>query len=465
VGLKEPVLVTRQCGYSFWILILISLEKMSRLGVFLLFALAALAHAAVPAGNQNRLVAVEKSKPLCKDCEKVIMSLKKILEDPDLDAKLVESLHAVCDSPLFGRFKQQCTNMANYIIVVFHRVQGLVDDPTATCDTLKLCSSEAPSSNTVMKRLLLSAAGKFVQDIKSPHPINAIDTCSLCTSALNELHRILDTPEILEKVQTGLEKLCKYAGKYQTDCVEAVEAYLPKLVQIVFDAMCDPQQICAAIKLCKRSPTDAFLALARVNPRLASMPRYPTLNRVMANITTMQTSLGINMGCFTCKAAVETVEKTLSGDKVLTTLTQDATDLVCKVFPNTLKAGCIDFMGIYFKAALQLTVNEWTPAEICTDLHACNAVFLQQIQSLSMVETSAVTCDACKILSKVLSFELQQPSFQQDIIDVLTRGCAHLPAKFGDKCGDLVIEFVPFGLSYAADFLSRSDACSTVRLC
>jgi len=438
---------------------------MSRFAVFLLLAIAALAHAAVPASNQNRLAVAEKSKPLCKDCEKIMISLKKILENPDLDAKLVEDLKAICDFPLLGMFKKQCSNLADYIIVAFHQIQGLVDDPTQSCEFLKLCSSEPSSVNSVAKRLMLSAASKFVQDIKPPSPINAIDTCGMCTAALNELNRILDTPEVVQKIATGLEKLCKYApGKYQTECVQAVEAYLPKLFQILVDVLCDPQKTCVALKLCKKSQSDALMGL-RVNPRLASMSQHPNLDRLMANVSTIQTTLGINIGCFTCKAAVGTAIKTLSSDKVLTLLQQDTTDLVCKIFPSTLKAGCFDFMGIYFKAALLLTLNEWTPAEICTDIHACDAAFLQQIESLSMVEKSAVACDACKVLSKMLAVELQQQKFQQEIIDVLTRGCQILPAKLGDKCGDLVIEFVPFGLSYAADFLSRPDACSTLRLC
>jgi len=214
---------------------------------------------------------------------------------------------------------------------------------------------------------------------------------------------------------------------------------------------------------------DTLMGLSRVNPRLTSMNQHPTLDRLMANVSTIQTSLGINIGCFMCKAAVGTALKTLSSDKVLTLLQKDTTDLVCKIFPSTLKAGCLDFMGIYFKAALQLTLDEWTPAEICTDIHACNAAFLQQIESLSMVEKSAVTCDACKVLSKILAVELQQQKFQQEIIDVLTRGCQILPAKFGDKvriqCQSYVETYMPYILEDTVAISLLPHLCATLRLC
>lgn len=50
------------------------------------------------------------------------------------------------------------------------------------------------------------------------------------------------------------------------------------------------------------------------------------------------------------------------------------TTLVCNdILPSSLKAGCDDFLGIYLNAAIELTVTEWSPTEICADIHACQS--------------------------------------------------------------------------------------------
>jgi hypothetical protein len=434
---------------------------MSRFGIFLLLALAALAQASIPGAGDQAPVKQQKPGIVCKACDKVLMTLKKIVQNPALEQDLIKTLKGICDFPLFKPFQKKCIDKANTIVTVLEEIKGALDDPAGLCDMMKLCKPEAPSVSSVSKQVLLSFASKIVQDV---HPINAIDTCGLCTSALDELKRILETPEILQKVQNGLESLCKYAGKYEKSCKEGIEIYLPNLVQMALDALCQPEQTCKAIKLCKASLAETLENL-RLKNRLASLRHQPSFDHFLANISSIQTVRGINAGCFACKAAVGGALEALTRPKMLTMVTKDITDAVCKIMPSGLKAGCFDFLEIYGKAALQLTLNEWTPAEICTAVHACNAVFLQQIESLSIIEKSVAVCDACQLLSKFLAYELEQADFQQDVINVLTRGCLLLPGKYGNKCGDLVIQFVPFGLSYAADFLSRPDACSVVRLC
>jgi len=149
----------------------------------------------------------------------------------------------------------------------------------------------------------------------------------------------------------------------------------------------------------------------------------------------------------------------------LKTISTDVTNVVCKIFPKTLQAGCYDFLNIYAVPSLQLTFSDIEPKKICQDIHACTASFSQQLESLPLMEKSVIVCDACKLLSRTLSSELQQASFQQDITNFLTRGCQLIPGDYAKKCGDLVLEYVPPGLGYVADFFTRDDACSVLHLC
>jgi len=288
----------------------------------------------------------------------------------------------------------------------------------------------------------------------------AVLTCDLCQAGVNEVKRFLEVPEFQQKIVNVVAKICKH-GFYPTRCDELIQTNFPQLITMLVELLCQPEEVCDAIKLCRKPNKDTF---ATFKDRVLALRPLPRLDQVMANVSKME-SFGINIKCLTCKASVSLALDTLNQNKVLTTITTDVTNFVCKHMPNTLQAGCVDFLGIYAKPALILLLNEWTPAEICTDVHACTTVSLQQIEQLSLLEKSVIECDACKTLTRVFAFELQQPAFQQDIINLLTRGCKLIPGQIGNKCGDLMIEFVPAGLSYVADFLSRDDTCSMIKMC
>jgi len=442
----------------------------STLGIFLLIAVAALAHASLPSDTQEAAQAAltpsrieleaKKWKPLCWECEKFLGLLKKVINNPSLEPHLIKALKAICDFKL-NPFKTKCTNLANDIIIVLREMQGTLYDPNWDCEMLKFCNKEEPSPASASKMFMLAVASKVVQDVHRPSPINEIATCGLCQSAVNEVKRFLEVPEFQQKVVNFVAKICKH-GFYPSRCNEIIQNNFPQLIQLILDnVLCNPEQVCSAIRLCHKTQTNTF---ATFKDRVLALRPLNRLDQVMANVSKME-SFGINVKCLTCKASVALALTALNTNKMVTTITTDLTKVVCKALPTTLQAGCLDFLGIYAKPALILLLNEWTPADICTEVHACNAAFLQQIEQLSVIEKSVIECDACKTLSRVLAYELQQPAFQQDIISVLTRGCKLIPGEIGNKCGDLMIEFVPAGLSYVADFLTREDACSVLRMC
>jgi len=443
---------------------------MARVGVFILLALAALAQATIPTNNaqdgekvvlrQHRISVVEqKGKPLCKECEKLVMGLKKVVDNPETEQKLRDALTAICNLPVIASFKDRCLDLVNDVVVGIHDLQSILDDPTQVCESIKLCESEAPGVNTISKRLFLSVASKIIQDIRKPSPMMAVDTCTLCTSALGEIKQFLEIPQVIIDIENELEKICKYLGKYENQCKNLIETDITKVFDWIVSALCQPEQTCSALHLCKT--TSVFTSLNR----LTTAASHPHLNRFLANISTIQTARGVPVVCMACKVGVGAAIKELNRDSVLTSLTTDITNLVCKIMPDSQKAGCFDFLGIYGKAALELTVNEWTPEEICAAAHACSSVALKKLAFLSQVDKSTAGCDVCKALSKTLAFELQQANVQQDIVNVLTQGCLLLPGKYAFKCGDLVIEYVPFAMGYVADFFSRQDVCSVLRLC
>jgi len=442
---------------------------MSRLGIFLVVALAALAQASLPTNSnqgaaklilrQQRINAVElKGKPLCEECEKLVTALKKVVDNPEAEQKLVNTLKAACDLPFLASFKDRCLNVVNNIVVIIHEAQSLLDNPTQVCEAVKLCSGETPSFQSAAQRLFLAAASKVVQDaLPQANP----DSCTVCNNTMNALRWTLEYPTLVDTLKDEIEQVCQYLGAFNDSCTASMDKNFKTFYTDVVDTLFS-YNMCIVMTLCKRPST--FINVDRVN-RLSATYTRPHLDTFLANISTIQTRLGFDFGCFACKSAFDAALDLLKQDTVETTIATDVTKMVCNLLPNTLQAGCFDFMGIYGKASLQLTLNEWTPDDICQAMHVCSASALHQLQLASQAGKVPIVCDACKALTKTLAFELQQPGLQQDIINVLTHGCHLLPGKLANKCGDLVIEYVPTGIGWAADFLSRDDVCSVVHLC
>jgi hypothetical protein len=423
---------------------------MSRLAIFLVVAFAALSQANIQPAPLNQ------DGPLCKDCEKIIASLKKIIDNPQTEDELETSLKAFCTIPVLANYKDQCLELVNYIIVGLHELQSLLDDPTAVCKSIHFCNNDKASFSSFSKRMTLSVASKIIQDIHQPANLKT-DTCKMCTDGLNDFKQILETPEVVAALTSNVEGICKYFGGKQADCLQIVDWLFPNLLKVLGGYLEQPQQICGELKLCQQSTP----AVSTFNDRLTTL----RVNRFLSKITTMPAPVGIDMGCMACEVAITAVIKLLSKQSVEQTIAQDFTKFLCKLFPKTIQPGCVDWLGIYAVPSMQLTLSEWTPQEICQGMHACSARFAQQLTTMPKLEKSVAVCDACKMLSGVLSFELQQANFQQDIINVFNRVCKLLPGGISNQCGELVIQYVPAGLSYVADFLTRDDACSVLHLC
>jgi len=179
----------------------------------------------------------------------------------------------------------------------------------------------------------------------------------------------------------------------------------------------------------------------------------------------MQTREGINAGCLVCQAGFATAIDVLSQDRVAAMVTTDVTNFVCALLPDSMRTGCTDFMKIYSRAFLQLILTDFSPSQICSAMGLCKPEDERRIAQLSPNEKSAAVCDACQVLSQYMSFEFQQPDFQQEVVNILKRGCSVLPGDYELQCDDSLVSYVPTALGFLADYLSRNVLCLTLRMC
>jgi len=431
---------------------------MARFALFLLLAVAALTQAAVPTINQNAARLDAKEKPLCDQCEKIIDNLKKIVDNPKYEQDLVSTLTKVCNFPFLAHYKDTCLNVVNDLVVVIHELQAIFDNPQTLCTTLELCEKEGQVT-PVTKRMGLLITSQFLKSIHDPAPSNG--DCEFCMGALNQLKTTFQNKQLMDQIESYIHLACTSAGPtWKPVCDSFVHRIWTKFTEVVVDLLCSPQEACKNTGACPNASPNSFVSIQTEFQKLG-----PQLHSMMSNISSLQTMYGVDFGCMACEASLKALLTGLTNPKVESTLAQDITNLACKIMPKSLQAGCFDFMNIYGVAALQVTFTEWTPKEICQDLHACKAQTSRQMALMTLKANDDALCSFCKSTVGILGYELQNPALAKILIDLINSGCVKIPWCFKDKCTELANEFIVKVLTNWSHFLSRADVCTILHMC
>jgi len=391
------------------------------LGLLCLLALAGASVAVSPAQ-----VEVNSAPPTCDACIKLISELKKIVSNPDTEKKLIDTLKSICNNPLVRPFKQPCLDTVDKLAALLHQVQSVFEDPKLLCQSLKQCSADANPTNSVV----FAVTSDLLQSINEP-------SFDLFEKSLARGVELLASSEVQISLKSGLTTYCNILSEDAVNC-DVVNEFVDMTLPVVLSYLANPVSF----------DLDATST--------------PHLKHLLATITSAET-LGIDWKCTACTASVTAFLKVLSLDVIVGKLAQDLTNLICKLFPKVLNAGCLDFLGIYAKPSLQLTIGEWSAKDICTAMHACSASKLQEFESLTK---GPITCASCKAVSTILAYELQQAPLQREIIGLVSRVCSVVPNAVNKlRCQTAVSTWGPYVLTDTFALALVPEMCSALNMC
>jgi hypothetical protein len=412
-------------------------QEMNSLAIILVLAVAASA-TAIPFPENEPTMS-------CQMCETMLTVMGNMIENSSME-ELHDKLYAMCHWPIIEHYYEQCERLADTIVSVVNLTGPYFLNATdELCISWHFCPNKTANTNSASRRLTLA------------QPTNKLATCDLCVSAINEVKLYLQMPELANVIKDHLLPMCKNLGGAAKSCEEAINSVVPFFIQSLLDILCDPEQSCQSLHLCDGSNDVAV--------PIPSQPR-PHLDHLLNTMSSIETR-GFSAQCITCKSMVWSALKILKKDSIETSIANQFTKLVCKIMPGTLNVSCYDFLGIYAKPSLQLTLNEWSAEDICEAMEACKPSKSEQFLALTTMKKSVIECDACKLMAKVLSHELQQPGLQQDIVNLLTKACHVLPTKIGNKvrCETLVGIYTPYFLENVVALSYVPELCTVVHMC
>lgn len=402
---------------------------------------------------------------VCTDCKLVASELKNVLKDPAKLNRLKIVLKLMCDY-IGGTQAQECKSIIDNLDFLIHQFEPLLDDPEQFCKELHLCAHPQISMYSKLALKLM----KFVVRTANRDTSNNDLLCDECVFAATEMNSMLRSTQVQQELKKELEQICKILSTFEQKCNQAVEQYFPMLLQFMQTLLSNPQKFCAQLQMCHAAVVNGIGATIETF-EITVVPSLDVaeINRARSKLflftaPIIQTSEGHNALCVLCEYGFQSLINRLNNRNPV--ISREVSTVVCDMLPDDLMDDCKDFADIYASSIFRMLVNEWSPEEICTGMSACTNQSITAIKAMSDIERSSTVCEACRAFSEFVGYELRQPAFQQELIQLVKDNvCSILPGDLRNQCLDTADQYVPMVMQRTADYVGGKRFCLEVEMC
>ncbi|CAF3953583.1 unnamed protein product, partial [Rotaria sp. Silwood1] len=282
-------------------------------------------------------------------------------------------------------------------------------------------------------------------------PVNS-PQCALCKYVVSYIDAVVQNNKSEAAIEAALEKVCNILpGPIKDKCVDFVETYGPRLVQLI-EKYVTPDQVCNALKLCHNG-TDTLTPLERVQ-----LMKFEKLA-----IKSIQ--------CIFCKFVITTLDKSIGNNRTPAAI-EAALQKVCDILPAPLKANCTTFVKKYGPIIAILLARNATPEQVCNFIKFCNngTQEMTPYDILQMFEIKESTiqsaqCPICKYVVSYIDNIIQNNKSEAAIVAALEKVCTILPGPIKDKCDQFVVTYGPLLVKLIETYGTPEAVCNALKLC
>lgn len=389
---------------------------------------------------------------LCDDCEKVIQTVKEILEKNGTQTEIEQMLKdRVCSK--LGPMKAACIIMVDQYVP---EILVLLDNdinPKQLCQLLGFCEASKTAkfqSHPVLQLMLLQKSKKKV--------MNSIE-CQVCESLINEARELIrqkkTEDEIIEFLKT---RVCSLLPAEQDQCKAAVTQYGPIIFQLLVSEL-DPQTVCQALGACGKS----FASIRKVSPA-------PTVRR-LASSASLKPKSGPQ--CILCEYVLRELDKLIGDNKTVQSV-ESALESVCSLMPVTVRQDCDAFVKQYTPVVMQLIANDVSPALVCSVVGLCASESVPAVKnydksavksSVKSSVKSATVCDICQTIVNYAKSLLKENATEQEIAQLIEKACQFLPTAEQAACRAFVDQYAVYVIQLLLQDVEPKKICSALGLC
>ncbi|XP_022087388.1 uncharacterized protein LOC110977496 isoform X2 [Acanthaster planci] len=266
----------------------------------------------------------------CTECKEIISDLADLLNNKTAQEGLITELINICVA--LGVSKDTCTNDVNTFapILLNYLIGTLKPD---VCNRDKLCGASATLQIQPMR----------VTTLAVQVPLSNGDICSECKQMIADISDILSNSKVQSKVESTLIKVCEAVGIPADSCQQAIDQYLPFILQFVVSEL-DGNVLCPGLQLCAPGVTRKLIHA------VSAVKQIVTGNGDL---------------CSECKETVADLKDILSNQTVQGNLVKLLTDLCVDV--GIPADTCSSDVGQYGPLILNILIGYLTPS-VCTGL-------------------------------------------------------------------------------------------------
>ncbi|KAJ8721344.1 hypothetical protein PYW07_002119 [Mythimna separata] len=413
-------------------------------------------------------VPAPQGKAACSFCQYFLHYLQVELSDTTTEEEIFDAVDKACDKlphSVNGECKQFVTQYGPAVVALL--VQRI--DPATICPALSLCPK---TKENEVRRV----------DINSEK-----SNCPLCLFAVEQLETMLKNNRTEESIKKALDNLCTHLStKLRTECVDFVDTYAPQLVEMLVADM-DAQEICVYLKLCKDEVKDPLKvtkhsAIDRFHEKPKRMgdrnnfrgkSLLPTNMLVVANkdhdIETneiydntvngraVRPPVSQKTVCVMCEFVMREIDDEIK-DKHNEDEVKKVIHNVCKRMPKNIRAECDQFVEKYADMLISLLAQELQPEQVCEELKLCDN------PSVAAVKEEILDCAVCEAVVMAVHKVLSNDKVDRNIVHIIEKSCALLPAKYNDRCHAL-LEIYGDSIIHLIEQIGTKGVCQKIGMC
>ncbi|XP_048480376.1 uncharacterized protein LOC105397196 isoform X3 [Plutella xylostella] len=422
---------------------------------------------------ERMFVSLPQSKAACSFCQYFLHYLQVELSDTNTEDRIKDVVDKAC-LRLPETVKDECQQFVTEYgpAVIALLVQEI--DPASVCPGLGICP--------------------MTQEVKKVDINSGKSNCPLCLFAVEQLEAMLKNNRTETNIRTALDQLCNHLStKLKTQCVDFVDQYTDQLVNMLISDM-DAQQICVYLKLCTDNVADPLKLKGdtKPEPKLSAIDKFferPEMQKdlnhfnkrkqakeaeakhVGGDIETNEigdhtvngrplaprSAKGICVICeFVLKEIDEQIKDKHNDDEIKKVVLG-----VCKHMPKTVKPDCDMFVEKYADLVISLLAQDLDPDTVCQELKLCRKPAGVAVEKAKL---EILDCAICETVVMAVHKVLANEKVDRDVVHVVEKSCALLPAKYNDRC-HLLLEIYGDSIIHLIEDFGTKGVCQKIGLC
>ncbi|XP_013392156.2 prosaposin isoform X4 [Lingula anatina] len=365
---------------------------------------------------------IQEGDSECELCKIVVNGLEDILDSNEVMGKINTTLWNACME--LTQSSQECGTLVpvaeNFIKSV------LSTDPSEVCTEIGMCSGGQRLFGTLKKK---TSIGKVKNGAG----------CEECKLAVTAVEQLLNSPEVIQKVNSTLWNECMNILQSTQTCGTFVPLIINELKSLLSS---DPQTVCSELGLCTSGQSTFF------RQKIGK-----------------ESGIENGDGCEECKLAVTAVEQLMNSPEVIQKVNSTLWNECMNILQSTQTCGT--FVPLIINELKSLLSSD--PQTVCSELGLCTSAHEQQwiklrtVRSLR-VEANSVECDICKFVMQKIDDYLM--AHMNDTEKIINDVCKRLPPPTSTEClktlDPLFEEYYPLLVLIV---LSPENACTYLKMC